>query len=184
MRVQQFPDEGTRHDHPFVDIERQTAHIDLVDEIRRGFSRGDALVDQRKDFCSLMRRDARIGEHLELVGMQMQRLADDERRFRHRIGGAVGEYHSGLDKAADSVAHQIEQRQQLAGLDRIRCFERWLWLCTCTLRGSLLCGNGFRLLRHYFFHRAAALSSWACASTHTLLSARSSDFQNGALVLR
>ena len=39
MRVQQFADEGARHDGALVDIERQAAHVDLVDEIGGGFAR-------------------------------------------------------------------------------------------------------------------------------------------------
>src|SRR4029077_15356107 len=44
MRVQQFADEGTRYDHALVDIERQAAHVGLVDEIGGGLARGDAAA--------------------------------------------------------------------------------------------------------------------------------------------
>ena len=92
MLIQQFADEGARHDHALVDIERQAAHVDLVDEIGGRFSRGDAALDQIENRLGLGRGDPRGRERLELVGMQMQRFADQERRLGHRIGGAVREH--------------------------------------------------------------------------------------------
>ena len=114
MGVQQFADEGARHDGALVDIERQAAHIDLVDEIGRGFAGGDALIDQTEDFLAFRGGDARGGKAFELVGMQMQGLANQECRFGHRIGGAMREHQFRLGKAADGVADEIEQRQQFA----------------------------------------------------------------------
>jgi hypothetical protein len=75
MRIQQFSDERARHDNPLINIERQAAHVDLVDEVCRGLSRDDAFVDQRENLPNFMRRDARAREHLELIGMQIQCLA-------------------------------------------------------------------------------------------------------------
>ena len=84
--------------------ERQAAHVDLVDEVGCGFSRRDAVRDQVEDLLGLGRRDTRGGERLELVGVQMQRLADHKGGFRNRIGGAVREYQPGFDEAADGIA--------------------------------------------------------------------------------
>ena len=38
MRVQEFADEGARYDHALIDIEGQSPHIDLVDEIGGRFA--------------------------------------------------------------------------------------------------------------------------------------------------
>ena len=57
-----------------------------------------------------MRGDARGREGLELVGMQMQGLADQEGGLGHGIGGAVREHELGLDEAAHRIADEIEQR--------------------------------------------------------------------------
>ena len=59
-------------------------------------------------------RDAGVGEGLELVGMQMQGLANQEGRFSDRIGRAVRERKLGLDEAAHRIADEIEQREKLA----------------------------------------------------------------------
>ncbi len=115
MRVQQFADEGARHDGALVDIERQAAHVDLVDEIGGRRPRGDAALDQAEDRLAFGRRDPRGGKRLELVGVKMQGFADQERRLGDRIGGAVREYQFGFDKAAHRKADEIQQRQQFAG---------------------------------------------------------------------
>ena len=61
--------------------------------------------------------DPRGRKGLELVGMQMQRFADQEGGLRHRIGGAVREHQFGFDEAAHRIADEIEQRPQFAGCD-------------------------------------------------------------------
>ena len=60
--------------------------------------------------------DPRVGKGLELVGMQMQGLADQERGFRDWIGRAVGEGKLRLDEAADGIADEIDQGEQLAAI--------------------------------------------------------------------
>ena len=115
MGIQQLADEGARHDHAFVDIKRQAAQVDFVDQIGRGFSRGDAPRNHLEDGFGLARRDPRGRERLEPVGMKMQRLADQECSLGHRIGGAVREHQFCLDEAAHRIADEIEQRQQLTG---------------------------------------------------------------------
>ena len=108
MGVQQFADEGARHDGALVDIERQTAHIDLVDEIGRGRPRGDAALDQGENGLAFGRGNARGRKSLELVGVQVQGFANQERSFRNRIGGAVREHQFGFDKAAHRKAYEIQ----------------------------------------------------------------------------
>ena len=174
MRLQQFADEGARHDGALVDIERQAAHVDLVDEIGGGFSRGDAALDQVEDLLAFGGGDARGGEGLELVGMQMQRFADQEGGLGDRIGGAVREHQLGLDEAADRIADEIEQRQQFAGADlrKFRC-------------GPAALRRRFAAFGHQdLVQRAAAASSWSRASIQLVPLALSSRFQNGALVFR
>ena len=117
MRVQQFADEGARHDGALVDIERQAAHVDLVDQIGGGFARGDAARDHVEDGLGLVCGDPRHRKRLELVGMQMQRFADQEGGLRHRIGGAMREHQFRFDEAAGGIAHEIEQRPEFAGCD-------------------------------------------------------------------
>src|SRR5437868_2845558 len=173
MRIQEFADEGARHDGALVDIERQPAHIDLVDEIGGRLSRRNASLDQVEDFLRLRRGDARMGKLLELVGMQMQRLGYQERGFGNGIGGAMGEDEFCFRKAAYGVADEIEQCLQLAGGDLRR-------LCC----GSALLRYLLRTLRHQdLVQRAVAASSWLRASTQLEPRALSSCFQNGALVL-
>ncbi len=121
-----------------------------------------------------MRGDARGRKILELVGMQMQRFADQECCFRPRIGGAVREYQLRLRKAAHGVADEIEQRPQFAGRHIAR-FRR---------RAHAL-GRRLAALGHQdLVQRAAASSSWLRASTQFAPLVPSSRFQNGALVLR
>ena len=85
VRIQQFADEGARHDHALVDIERQAAHVDLVDEIGGRLSRGDAAARSGREFVlASARGDARGGESLELVGMKMQAFRRPETRPRPR----------------------------------------------------------------------------------------------------
>src|SRR5215469_9950261 len=55
MGVENFADEGTWHDHAFVDIEGQAAHVDLVDEIGGRLPRLHAALDQLKDLFRLRR---------------------------------------------------------------------------------------------------------------------------------
>ena len=171
MLLQQFADEGARHDDALVDIERQAAHVDLVDEVGGRFSGGDAALDHIENLAALVRRDPRGGEWLELVRMQTQHFADDERRLGDRIGGAVGKNQFRRVEAADGIADEIEQREQLARLYRGRA----------TL--------GRRLRPGFLGHqdrvqRAAASSSWLRASTQWRPAWDSSRFQNGALALR
>ncbi len=120
------------------------------------------------------RRDARGRERLELVGVQMQRLADQEGSLGNRIGGAMREYQLGLGEAADGVADEIEQRQQFAGTD-LGGFRP----ANAALRRRF-CAFGHQGL----VQRAAAASSWSRASTQLVPFALSSRFQNGALVFR
>ncbi len=115
MGSQQLADEGARHDHALVDIKRQAAQVDLVDQIGRGFSRGDAPLNHLENRVDLPRRDPRGRERLELVGMKMQRFADQECSLGHRIGSAVREHQFCLDEAAHRIADEIKQRQQLTG---------------------------------------------------------------------
>ncbi|MGY3440314.1 hypothetical protein ACVW17_000315 [Bradyrhizobium sp. USDA 4473] len=174
MRVQQFADEGARHDGALVDIERQAPHIDLVDEIGGRLPRCDPPLDQVENLLAFSEGDARGGKILELVGMQMQRLADQERGFGDRIGGAVREYELGGVEAAHRVAQEIEQGMKLAGAD-LRRFGR----------GWAAPGRRFAALGHQdLVQRAAAASSWSRASIQLAPRALSSRFQNGALVFR
>ena len=174
MLVEQFADEGARHDGPLVDIEGQAAHIDLVDEIGGGFSRRDTARDQIEDLPALGCGHARGRKGLELVGVKMHRFADEESGFRKRIGGAVREYQFGLDKAAHAIADEIQQRQQFARADL----------------GKFRCGTApLRWWPPGFGHqdlvqRAAAASSWSRASIQLAPFRLSSRFQNGAFVLR
>src|SRR6476660_6491552 len=111
MLLQQFADERAWHDGALVDIERQAAHVDLVDEVGCGLSRRDTPRDQVEDLLALSSGDARGGECLELVRVQMQRLADQEGGLGNGIGGAMREYQLGFRETADGVADEIEQRQ-------------------------------------------------------------------------
>jgi hypothetical protein len=85
-------------------------------------------LDQSKDLFAFRRGDARMGKLLELIGMQVQGLADQEGGLRDRIGGAVREYESGLRKAAYGVADEIEQGQQFARRDLWAPWSSALWL--------------------------------------------------------
>ncbi len=128
MGVEQFADEGARHDGALVDIERQPAQIDLVDEIGGGFARGDAALDQSEDLFAFRRGDARMGKLLELVGMQVQGLADEERGFRDGIGGAVGEDEFGL---AQSGLRRSGRNRAGSAIRPSRLWAPWssaLWL--------------------------------------------------------
>ena len=174
MLLQQFADERARHDGALVDIERQAAHVDLVDEVGGGFSRRDAARDQIEDFFAFGCRDARGGERLELVRVQMQRLADQEGGLGNRIGGAMRKHQLGLGEAADGVADEIEQRQQFARADLGEFRRGRAALC------RRLCAFGHQRL----VQRAAAASSWSRASIQLVPFSLSSRFQNGALVFR
>jgi hypothetical protein len=110
MRVQQFADEGARHDHTLIDIERQPAHVDLVDEVGRGLSCRDAARDHIENPGGFRGGDPRGRKRLELIGIKMQRGAHQEGGLGHRIGGAVREYQFRLDEPAHSIADEIEQR--------------------------------------------------------------------------
>ena len=118
--------------------------------------------------------DARGGERLELVRVQMQRLADQEGGLGNRIGGAMREHQFGLGEAADGVADEIEQRQQFA------CTDLGKFRCGLTALCRRLCAFGHQAL----VQRAAAASSWSRASTQLVPFSLSSRFQNGALVFR
>src|SRR5262249_46604539 len=87
--LQEFTDEGAWHDHALVDVEWQAAHVDLVDEVGGGFAGGDAATDQVKNFPGLDPHNARGGEALELVGVKVQRLADQERGLAEGRGSVV-----------------------------------------------------------------------------------------------
>lgn len=130
-------------------------------------------MDEIDDELAFRCCDAGVREGLELVGMQMQGLANQEGRFSDRIRGAVRERKLGLDEAADRIADEIEQREKL-GTAYFGAFWR---------------GAAARCLFQSFCHqdrvqRAAASSSRASASTQPVPVALSSFFQNGALVLR
>ncbi len=103
----------------------------------------------------------------------MQGFADQERGFRHGIGGAVGEHQFGFDEAADRIADEIEQRHEFAGRHFRKC------------RGAAAPGRRFGAPRHQDLvqRSAAASSSWR-ASTQPAPAALSSRFQNGALAFR
>ena len=118
--------------------------------------------------------DARGGERLELVRVQMQRLADQEGGLGNRIGGAMRKHQLGLGEAADGIADEIEQRQQFAGAD----LGEFRWASAALRRR--FCAFGHQGL----VQRAAAASSWSRASTQLVPFSLSSRFQNGALVLR
>ena len=60
------------------------------------------------------RRDARGGKALELVGMKLQRLADEERGFGDGIGGAMRKREFGFVEAAHRIADEVEQCEQFA----------------------------------------------------------------------
>ncbi|GCC48659.1 hypothetical protein chiPu_0032640, partial [Chiloscyllium punctatum] len=77
----------------------------------------DPALDQVEDLLALGQRDARGREILELVGMQMQRLSDQERGFGDGISGAVREHQFGRVEAAHRVAQEIEQGVELARAD-------------------------------------------------------------------
>ena len=115
MGIQQLANERARHDHAFVDIKGQPAQIDFVEQIGRGFSRRDAPCNHLEDGFGLARGDPRGRERLELVGMKMQRLADQECSLGHGIGGAVREHQFCLAEAAHRIADEIKQREQLTG---------------------------------------------------------------------
>ncbi len=179
MRIQQLADEGARHDGALVDIERQAAHVDLVDEIGGGFSRRDATLDQVEDLLALGGGDARRRKSLELVGVKMQRFANQECGFRHRIGGAVREHELGLDEAADGVTDVVKQRQQFAGTDL------WGFRNGSPALGRYLAAPGRQDFGHQdLVQRAAAASSWSRASIQLAPFGLSSRFQNGALAFR
>ena len=189
MRVEQFADERSRHDHSLVDVERQAAHIDLVDEIGRRLAGRDSRLDQVEQLRTLGGRNARGRKHLKLIGMQMQRLANEKRRIRHRIGGAMRERHISRNEAAHRIANEVEQRQQLTarGPDDLRGprgTNRRSFLCRSTgFFGACLFGKC--LFRHQdLVQRAAAASSCAAASTQFIPAALSSRFQNGARVFK
>src|ERR1043166_3371363 len=107
-----------------------------------------------------------MGKLLELIGMQMQRLADKERRFCDRIGSAMGKNELCFTEPAHGVTDEIEQRLQFAGGD-LRC-----------LRDGSLRGLRCALRHQDFVQRAAAASSWLCASIQLVPRALSSCFQN------
>ena len=149
----------------------------------------DAAADQVENGLGLKPGDARVGKGLELVGMQMQRLADQEGRFRDGIGGAVRELELGLDEAAHGIADEIEQGKQFGG--QFFRFQR------DHLIGALFAAPNFRtacfglfrgrldaLCHQLLVQRAAAASSWARASIQFDSLAPSSCFQNGAEVFR
>ena len=115
MRVEKFADKGARNDHALVDVERQAAHIDLVDEVGGGLARADAAGNDVEDRAPFARGHARGRKTFELIGMKMQRFAHQKGCFRHRIGGAMREGQFRLAEAACRVADEIEQRQQFAG---------------------------------------------------------------------
>src|SRR3954468_7749382 len=93
-----------------------------------------------------------MGKLLELVGMQMQGLADEEGGLRQGISGAMREDEFCLRKAAHRVADKIEQSVQVAAAD-LECL-------------AVACRRScFRALGHQdLVQRAAAASSWLFAS--------------------
>ena len=115
----------------------------------------------------------------------MQRLADQERRLGHRIGGAVREHQFCLDESAHRIADEIEQRLQFAGCD-LRRFRRDLvsaaeFRCRAAAFGGRSCAFGHQDLVQRAGGRQS--SCWR-GSTQLVPSALSSRFQNGALALR
>ena len=177
MIVEKFADERAWNDRPLVHIERQPAHVDLVEQIGRRLSRRDALLDQRAYPCPVGIGDAPSGRILDLVRMDAECFADDERCFRDRIGGAVGEYDPRLRQAVGRETNVVENRRKLLlrggrfcgflSRRRLRSLVRLPGLCACTGAGGsalhlprfLPSWLGFLpgLLRHQdFVHRAAA----------------------------
>ncbi len=165
MLVQDFADERARHDGPLVHIERQAAHVDLVEQIGGGFARANTLFDEIENFRAIGLGDAPACGVLDRVRVQAKRFADQECRLGDRIGRAVGEHDAGLAETTCRKADIVENCDRLVR------------------RGGRLAG--FRLFRHQgLVQRAAAASSSVFASTHALPDARSSLFQNGAAVFR
>ena len=176
MLFEQFADKGAWHDHAIVDIERQAAHVDLVDEVGGRLARADAAGNDVKDRARFARGHARGREAFELIGMKMQRFAHQKGGFRHRIGGAVRESQFRLVEAACRIANKVKQRQQFAGRD--------LGKFRCGLR-TFAFDRSFGAFGHQdLVQRAAAASSWSRASTQSLPSAPSTRFQNGAFAFR
>ena len=92
-------------------------------------------MDEFEQGLAFRRGNARVHKALELVRMQMQRLADQEDGFRDRIGRAVGEGEVCFREAAHGIADEIDQREQLAATD-----FRNLWYGAAS-RGLLRCAG-------------------------------------------
>ncbi len=131
--------------------------------------------DQVEDLLAFRRGDARGGERLELVGMQMQRFADQEGRFRYRIGGAVRKDELGFDKAAH--AHSGRNRAASAIRRRPTFGSFGAAAAASPAASGALWPSGFGPAR-------GGVVVVGAASTQLVPVALSSFFQNGALVLR
>ena len=99
-------------------MERDTGGIDASEQIGGGLAGGDARFDEAEDARALGRGHPRRREPFEAVGRQVQRLADDEGRLGHRIGGAVGEHELRFAKARHRIADEIEHGDEFDWIAR------------------------------------------------------------------
>ena len=84
VRCREFAEERARHDRPLVDIERHAAHIHARDQMAAAYG-ADTPVDQRAESLQLRCRDGHAGTRFDMIGIDVQRLADPDAGLRNRI---------------------------------------------------------------------------------------------------
>ena len=110
--MQQFGDEGARHDHALVDIETMFAQPGLVGEIGGGQAFAHPAFDHRLHLFRFVMCKAGVEEGIEPVERQMQGVQDQIRRLIEGVVRAVAEKQLRLVEArhreAQPVAHGDE----------------------------------------------------------------------------
>ena len=117
--VQQFGDEGTRHDDALVDIETVVAQPGFMGQVGGRQAIFDAaLVDVEQGVAFAVRQTG-VEEGFEPVERQVQGVQHQIGGFVPGVVGAVAEEQAGLVEAADREAQPVANGDEFAAGSRV-----------------------------------------------------------------
>jgi hypothetical protein len=109
-------DEGARHQHALVDVERIGAQPGLVGDVRRRHPLHRAPLDHRQHLQHFFVQQARVEEGIELVERELEGMQDQVGSFVERLGAAMPEEQLGGVETGDRIAQQVARGAEGIGV--------------------------------------------------------------------
>ena len=121
LLAQQLGNEGTRHDHPLIDVETVLAEPGFVGQVGDRQAFADAAFDDPQEAGALVAGEPRVEEGLESIERQVQGVQQQIRGFVPGVVGTVTEEQLRLVEAADGKAQQVAQCREFG----LRLVKHW-----------------------------------------------------------